>query len=63
VAFLLKSQENEFLIALSCFQVVIYGIGSRPCKILENRVLRKVIPCEARLHPLLGVVSKVMKCY
>jgi hypothetical protein len=42
VAFLLKSQENEFLIALSCFHVVVSGIGPRPCKILANKVIRKV---------------------
>jgi hypothetical protein len=42
LAFLLKSQENEFLIAFSCFQVVVSGIGPRPCKILPNKVIRKV---------------------
>ncbi len=55
VAFLFKSQENEFLIALSCFQVVVFGIGPRPCKILANKVIRKV---RDRRHwnPLFGPV-------
>jgi hypothetical protein len=55
LAFLLKSQENEFLIALSCFQVVVSGIGLRPCKILPNKVIRKV---RQRRHwnPLFGPV-------
>jgi hypothetical protein len=42
VAFLLKSQEIEFLIALICFQVVVSGIRPRPCKIVANKVTRKV---------------------
>jgi hypothetical protein len=42
VAFLLKSQGTEFLISLTWFQVVVSGIGPRPCKILANKVIRKV---------------------
>jgi hypothetical protein len=42
VAFLLKSQEIEFLIALTWFQIVVSGIGPRPCKILASKVSRKV---------------------
>jgi hypothetical protein len=55
VAFLLKSQENEFLIALSCFQVVVSGIGPRPCKILPNKVIRKVKQIR-HWNPLFGPV-------
>jgi hypothetical protein len=51
VAFLLKSQENEFLIALSCFQVVVSGIGPRPCKILASKVRQR-----RHWNPLFGPV-------
>jgi len=55
LAFLLKSQEIEFLIALTCFHVVVCGIGPRPCKILANKVIRNV---RQRRHwkPLFGPV-------
>jgi hypothetical protein len=55
VAFLFKSQEIEFVIALSCFQIVVSGIGPRPCKILANKVIGKV---RERRHwnPLFGSV-------
>jgi hypothetical protein len=55
VAFLLKSQGIEFLIALTWFQVVLSGIGPRPCKILANKVILKV---RQRRHsnPLFGPV-------
>jgi hypothetical protein len=55
LAFLLKSKENEFLIALTCFQGVDSGIGPRPCKMLANKVIGKV---RQRRHwnPLLGPV-------
>jgi len=42
LAFLLKSEENGFLIALSCFQVVVSGMSQRRCNILANKVIRKV---------------------
>jgi len=45
VAFSLKSQGIEFLIALTWFQVVLSGIGPRPCKILANKVIRTRTPC------------------
>jgi hypothetical protein len=56
LAFLLKSQENEFLIPLTCFQGVVSGIGPRPCKMLANKVIRKV---RQRRHwnPLFGRIG------
>jgi len=53
---LLKSQENEFFIALSRFQVVVSGISPRLCKILANNVIRKV---RQRRHwnPLFGHIG------
>jgi len=55
MAFLLKSQENEFLIALTFFQGVVSEIGPRHCKILANEVIGKV---RQRRHwnPLFGPV-------
>ncbi len=55
MAFLLKSQEIEFLIALTCFQVVVCGTGPRPCKILANKVIGKVRRTR-HWNPLFGPV-------
>ncbi len=48
VAFLFKSQENGFLIILSCFQVVVSGIGSKPVNAIELYV--KLCPVGPELH-------------
>jgi hypothetical protein len=56
VAFVLKSQEIVLLIALICFQVVVSGIGPRPCKILANKVTRKVRQTR-RWNPLFGHIG------
>jgi hypothetical protein len=57
VAFLFKSQENGFLIVLSCFQVVVSGIGSRPVIALTITLSVKSCPVGPQLHPSFDALS------